>query len=229
MYPRPEGRCFRRVASSLKPVVSIYVRIDQDGSSCGGHDLGRDAPQPGPNQSGQAPAADGYERGLHRLGGFEEHVGRVAAGDPGLRPATEYLLQITGPLFEHPFVALAHLREVLDRGPRLSGRNLGQIGMRVDEQTPGTESLPIPAASSPALRASSEKSSPMTILAGGQKSSAPVSTSTGTWAWCTISSDWLPIRMRRTVPSPRLPTTRRSASISLLRAMTSLEVRPLLR
>src|SRR5215218_3293154 len=138
MCPRPEGRCFCRVASSLKPVVSIYVRIDQDGSSCGGHDLGRDAPQPGPNQSGQAPAADGYERGLHLLGGFEEHAGRVAARDQDLRPATEHLLQITGTLFEHAFIALAHLCEVLDRGPRLPGRNLGQIGMRVDEQTFGT-------------------------------------------------------------------------------------------
>src|SRR5215211_7295903 len=141
MYARLEGRCFRRVASSLKPVVSIYVRIDQDGSSCGGHDFGRDAPQPGPNQSGQAPASEGYERGLHLLGGFEEHVGRVAAGDPGRRPAPQYFLQLTGTLFEHAFIPLAHLREVLDRGPRLAGRNLGQIGMRVDKQTLGTVEL----------------------------------------------------------------------------------------
>src|SRR5215213_2079980 len=35
--------------------------------------------------------------------------------------------------------------------------------------------------------------------------------------------------MRCTVPSPRLPTTRSPASISLQRAMTSFEVRPLLR
>ena len=35
------------------------------------------------------------------------------------------------------------------------------------------------AATSPVLRASSEKSSPMTIRAGGQKSSAPLITSTG--------------------------------------------------
>jgi len=71
------------------PTASIDVRIDEDGSVRGGHDLGRDAPEPGARYPRLAPAADGNERGPQLLGGFEEHAGRVAAREPDFGLATE--------------------------------------------------------------------------------------------------------------------------------------------
>src|SRR3712207_5411091 len=72
----------------------------------------------------------------------------------------------------------------------------------------------MPAASSPALLASSEQSSAITTRAGGQRSPSPHTTRTGQRACWTTPSETLPIRRRFTPPKPRQPTTTSPASVS---------------
>src|SRR5215210_9508251 len=103
-------------------VASIDVRIDQDGSGRGGHDFGRDAAQPGACHSSQTSTADDEERGPYLKGGFEEHPGRVAAGEPDLGSGAKQFFQVAGPVVEHLLVALAHVYEVSGRGSRLPRR-----------------------------------------------------------------------------------------------------------